>query len=109
MRTVLLLVVALASLSAASCKKAKPIIVGKWQEPAGGVFEFRSDGILVTTSATTGKTNQVKYRFVDETTIELTTLEGNVAGQLVIDSLTQTEVGLAFKDAGKRYLFRRVQ
>jgi hypothetical protein len=91
-----------------SCKaKAKPTIVGKWQTESGSTIEFRADGTATSTS-TTG-TREMKYRFVTDRQIEVSTVQGVIAGHWIIESLTADQVTASLQESGTRSTFRRIQ
>jgi len=88
-----------------SCKsKAKPSIIGKWESMVSGSVEFRTDGSA--TIVTSRGARQVKYRMVDETTIELFTPEGVVVAKWTILKLTADEL-VATNLEGSQTTFRR--
>ncbi len=79
---------------------------GKWQRSDGGKLSSR-DGTAVTSSSTGSR--EMKYRLIDDKTIETSTPQGIVASHLIIESLTADELTLRIRETGSSDTFRRVK
>jgi hypothetical protein len=86
--------------------KGNPALLGKWQQPDGGWFEFRA-GASLTVSNPKGA-REVKYRLVDDKAIEISTAEGVPLMHLKIVSLEKDELVIA-NEEGTRTTLRRVK
>jgi hypothetical protein len=85
----------------------KPTVVGRWQVETGGTIEFRADGTGTNVTAA-GVSREIKYRVVDEKTIEIMNAKGQVALHWIIESLTADQLTITVQEAGNRGIFRRI-
>jgi hypothetical protein len=73
--------------------KRNPALVGKWHQANGNPIEFRANGSLALGSAKGPR--ELNYRFTDEKTIEIDTLDGLPLSQRRILSLQGDELIMA--------------
>ena len=101
------LAVALVALLLGSCgSRPEAAILGKWQGANGGALEFHPGG-TVTMTGQAGEA-ELKYRFPEERTLELTRLDGAGRGiQMRVESVSADELVLTGPKGKER--FKRVK